>query len=72
MPLNKNEAARLRRVTTALHAVLDALHRAQGELYPEPLSSYRSDVQELIASSEAALSRVTAELPSSRKQQDIA
>jgi hypothetical protein len=70
MPLSKNEAARLRRVVTSLHTVLDALHRAQGELYPEPLGAYREDVRELIGGAEAAVSRIAAELPSRRKQHD--
>ena len=34
MPLNKNEAARIRRVQQSLEKVLDALHSAQGRSVP--------------------------------------
>lgn len=61
--LNKNEAARLRKVATHLEACMDALHRAQGELYPPSLKLYREDVQEVIENTQEVLKAVQRDLP---------
>ena len=56
--LTKNEIARLRKVSTNLHAILDQAHMASGTLYPENLRSYRDAIQKLIRDTQAVLDRI--------------
>jgi hypothetical protein len=52
MALTRNEIARLRKVTVQLATALDALHRAQGELYVGSLATQRDTVAGLIGSAQ--------------------
>jgi hypothetical protein len=46
--LKRNDKARLRKVQTNLDKAMDALHRANGELYPAHLADYRQLVDQSI------------------------
>src|SRR4029077_13025988 len=63
---SKNEAARLRRVVSHLDSVMDALHRASGELYPPNLKVYREDIQELIENAKETLAAIKKDLPAKK------
>lgn len=64
--LNKNEAARLRKVATNLDTVLDALHIAAGTLYPPSLKVFRDDIGELIESAKEVLGAIKKDLPAKK------
>lgn len=64
--LTKNEIARLRKVTTNLHKVLDELHQAQGTLYPEGLRTYRNTVGSCIRDVQGLLDKI--KLPPTSKR----
>lgn len=63
MGLNKNEAARIRRVQQSLEKVMDALHTAQGQLYPPGLKVYKSQIAKLISEAEKLTDKIRADLP---------
>lgn len=64
--LSKNHKARMRKVVQGLDRTLDALHRANGELYPVELAEPRAAVQAAIQAAQEAgrvVSRLMTEEP---------
>jgi hypothetical protein len=61
--MNKNHAARLRRVNKHMDRVLDALHAARGELYPAELKSYRDGLEDLMDGVEALRANIVRDVP---------
>lgn len=61
--LTRNEIARLRKVTVQVTAALDALHRAQGELYVTTLQAYRATVGDLINAAEGLQRQILPLIP---------
>ena len=71
MPLNKNEAARIRRVQQSLEKVLDALHSAQGQLYPPGLKAYKGQIAKLIGEAEKLTEKIRVDLPRKLSQMPL-
>jgi hypothetical protein len=61
--LTRNEIARLRKVAVQLTIALDALHRANGELYPANLKTQRDTVAGLIGAAQRLQDEVVGLLP---------
>jgi hypothetical protein len=65
--MTKNEIARLRKVQSNLHAILDQAHMAVGTLYPESLKPYRDGLQKLIKDVQAIQDRIKLPPTTARK-----